>query len=361
VKNEKDNIELFKRYYENRYTKEDLQTIFSWFGDAGNDLIRRIAMNSAWSEMADRDFSVGEVSYDEECMLDSIHHRINQEEAETRQKRIRGKLPPGLFIKFSKIAAVLFIPLLITTLLYVNQKLNLVFPDSDLRYTELHAPPFGRISFYLDDSTRVWLNNGSSLRYPTEFSGRERTVFLNGEAYFDVREDPSHPFIVETGEINIKVLGTRFNISNYDEEPSIITTLEEGKILLRLNKGNGNSQIIHELIPSRQSVFIKESRDVHVKTVNTEKYTSWKEGKLFLLDDPMRIVKQKLERWYNVDIVIRDPEILNYTYTGTFYQETLDKVLGMMAVATPIRYSVTKGTKQKDNTYSKDVIFIMKK
>ena len=358
---EKANIEILQRYCDNSYSAEDLQTILTWFTEPGYDVIRRITLKSIWSEKADRDVSGSQTSYKEDHMLDNIHHRINKLEAERPGIRRGVKKAPSFFYIFSRVAAVLFVPLLVTSLIYLNQKANIFLPDADLNYTELHAPPFARISFYLADSTKVWLNNGSSLKYPIAFKGRDRKVFLQGEAYFDVRKDPSHPFKVESGDILIQALGTRFNVSNYVEDQAIVTTLEEGKVLVRLSGQDGNNPVIHELTPSRQSVFVKEGRNVQVRTVNTEKYTSWKEGKLFLLDDPMEEVKKKLERWYNVNIIIKDTAILEYRYTGTFHQEPLEKVLSMMSVATPIRYTINKGIKQPDNTYFRDTVIIRKK
>jgi len=360
-KQEDVNIEIFRRYLNDSYSREDLDAILSWFGEPGNDVIRRITMKSLWAESCEKDPSMTRTSYVEDQMLDSIHHRINSLESIPRRIKRQPGRSRSLFSTFSRIAAVLFLPLLITSVLYINQKTNIILPDAELEFAELHAPPFARISFFLDDSTKVWLNNGSRLEYPKSFSGRDRRVFLQGEAFFDVKKDPSQPFIVETGELGILVLGTRFNISNYDDEGSIVTTLEEGKLQIRTAGQGKKSQVLHELEPSKQSIFRKESRDIQIRTVNTDKYTSWKEGKLFLQDDPLPVVKTKLERWYNVKVVIKDQEISDYRYTGTFHQEPLEKVLRMMAMATPIRYEIRKGSKLEDNTYSKDTVIIRKK
>ncbi len=358
---EKENSNILRRYCENRYTTEDLETVLSWFKEPGKDIILWANLNSIWSETANRDISGSQTSYEEDHMLWSIHHRINLLDTENTGIRSGVKKDRNFFYFFSRVAAILFIPLLAASLIFLSYKTGIFIPEADLQYTELHAPPFARISFYLADSTKVWLNNGSSLKYPVDFTGRDRKVFLNGEAYFDVNPDPNLPFKVETGEIRIQVLGTRFSVSNYDEDQAIITTLEEGMVQVRTAGEDKNSMIIHELTPSRQSVFQKESRKVKARTVNTAKYTSWKDGKLFLLDDPMYIVRKKLERWYNVDIVIKDSVILDYSYTGTFRDEPLESVLRMMTIATPIRYSIKKGIKQPDNTYSKDTIIIRKK
>ena len=360
-KTEKENIEVLKRYCEDRYTIEDINTIHYWSTEPGNDLIRRVALKSVWSEFAGRDYAKSKTSYEADSMLGRIHRQINRQEVQKSGKGEGFQRKQNLLQIFTRIAAVLFLPLLITSLLYLNQKASLFSSDSDLQYAELHAPAFARVNLYLADSTRVWLNNGSKLKYPMDFSGRDRKVFLEGEAYFDVRKDPSHPFYVETGDIKIHVTGTRFNVSNYIEDEDIITTLEEGKVLVRLTGQGRKSPVIHELLPSRQLIFMKENRDVKLRTVNTEKYTSWKEGHLYLKDDPMPEVRKKIERWYNVEIVIEDPVIMEYRYTGRFHQETLEKVLRMMAVATPIKYTIKKGSRQPDNSFSKDTVFITKK
>jgi len=375
--------ELFERYCKNNYSREDIEDIYTWFEKPGYDLIRRNAIHKYWSQLETKD--INEEDIGSELLLDKIHHKINLDADRSVLAVISGSkeiLPMSSILKvFFRVAAVLIIPLLIVSVTYFLND-ERFFPsrqvlftetylpgESDERilqsgkvtYSEIYSPLGSRIKIDLSDGSEVWLNHGSKLKYPQKFGKDSREVFLSGEAYFNVNEDPARPFIVKTSVLCVKVVGTSFNLSAYPDDNTIKATLDEGKIIIFKALKDGSSERITELEPRQQGVFIVNSKKFTVQTVKTVKYTSWKEGKLLLLDDPMDIVISKLERWYNVDIELADPNLKEYRYTATFIDETLPQVLQLLSLATPIEFNFTSRIKQQNNTYSKSKVIISRK
>lgn len=167
--------------------------------------------------------------------------------------------------------------------------------------------PYGKTSeILLPDGTKVFLNAGSRLAYPDHFTGESREVMLLGEAYFDVKHDSKHPFVVQVNDIRIKDLGTRFNVSAYSADGQIETVLAEGKVSIKQNNSGLFTQAT-ELIPGQLASFDRQTNQISVKQVNVEDYILWTQGMMkFETVDLSRIVK-KLERYYNIHFQFDDP------------------------------------------------------
>jgi len=179
-------------------------------------------------------------------------------------------------------------------------------PDGNMAMNQLIIP-YGKTSeVLLPDRTKVYLNAGSRLIYPENFSGETRKVYLVGEAFFEVKHDVNHPFIVMVGDLNIKVLGTRFNVSAYPADNVIETVLSEGKVSLGQNNA-GFFDKATDLVPDQMASFDKITKKTNVKTVDSDDYTLWTEGILkFESTDLNRILKQ-VERFYNIRFHFIDP------------------------------------------------------
>jgi transmembrane sensor len=168
--------------------------------------------------------------------------------------------------------------------------------------------PYGNQSrVVLSDSTVVWLNAGSRLIYPTLFKDKTREVMLIGEAFFDVAKNPAKPFIVKTSGIDIKVLGTQFNVSAYEEDEVIQTVLKEGSVDIR---SNGSLFFEHSVVikPDQMATFNKTSSDTKVYNVNADTYTLWTKGLISFEDIDLNRVIKKVERFYNISVSFSDPE-----------------------------------------------------
>jgi ferric-dicitrate binding protein FerR (iron transport regulator) len=169
---------------------------------------------------------------------------------------------------------------------------------SIVSYNTLTVPRGGQYRLVLADGTRVWLNASSSIRFPTAFIGKEREVTISGEVYMEVAEDASHPFIVTTAHSTITVLGTRFNVMAYDNEPAVTTTLLEGSVKVSV-PGTRTAMIIR---PDQQASVDRESEEVRVKTVNASNVAAWIHGLISLKDCTVKELMGELSRWYDVDV-----------------------------------------------------------
>lgn len=172
------------------------------------------------------------------------------------------------------------------------------------------TPKGGQYKVHLPDGTTVWLNAASSLHYPTAFTGSLRHVDLKGEAYFEVAKDKAHPFIVSAGKVEIKVLGTHFNISAYEDDAANKTTLLEGSVQLT----SGNHKMA--LVPGQQAVSENSSGNVQLKTVNVDDAVAWRNGYFSFKKESLKSAMAKISRWYDVDVEYRG-EINNKMLGGT--------------------------------------------
>ena len=213
--------------------------------------------------------------------------------------------------------------------------------NQKLIYNRLNVPYGKKFDVVLSDGTHVHLNSGSSLHYPVAFiQGTSRKVFLTGEAYFDVAEDEKRPFLVNANEIDIQVLGTKFNVSNYPEDANINTVLVEGSVeLLRSSKGiTGLESVI--LKPGHKAEWHKNSNEVSLSNVDTSLYTAWIKGKLVFRNTSFRQIREALQRHYNVVIHNKNVQLEEQIYDATFDIETIDQVLESFNRSWAIDYTI---------------------
>jgi len=202
-----------------------------------------------------------------------------------------------------------------------------------------HVIPKGKRSLItLEDGTQVWINADSKLEYAKDFlSGSTRDVYLQGEAYFNVKSNKSHPFIVHVGGIEIKVLGTSFNVKAYEGEPKIEATLVHGKISILGDSAYDNVT----LAANQRAVFVKEKKRLLVENnVVTDTYTSWRQGVLIFEDQPLYEILPILERTFNVSIHTDDASSLDCRFTAKINNKSLNEVLELFRTSDTIEYTV---------------------
>ena len=238
----------------------------------------------------------------------------------------------------SRIAAVLFIPLLIFSgylffLIHQDKLLN-----GRLTMQQVYASPGSRVHFVLPDNSEVWLNSGSTLEYPMNLNHKkQRRVKLNGQGYFKVEHNEKRPFFVEAGELNIKVLGTSFDVSTYANDQFISSTLEKGSIALLNLQGTE----VARLNPGQKALLNKQTNKLFIEDVDTRLTTSWKDGNLIFRNTPLNEVTKQLERWFNCNISVSS-KLLNseILYTATIQDETLGEVLKMIEISTSVKTKI---------------------
>lgn len=213
--------------------------------------------------------------------------------------------------------------------------------DPSLMHT-LIIPLGNTYQLRLSDGTNIWLNAGSTLRFPTKFDGGNREVFLSGEAYFDVTHDKEHPFIVKTEKMNVTVLGTSFNVSSYPDDPEQKTTLFKGSVRVNELKGNKvQKEVLLE--PGYEAVIKNNSSEIFVKKLKQAGLPEWKDN-LFVFDNEgLASIMRRLGREYNVKISYAEGVDTTLHYTGRIEMgEKIYDVLELIELIGKVRFMLDK-------------------
>ncbi|MFV5689365.1 FecR family protein [Flavobacterium sp. ZT3R25] len=209
-----------------------------------------------------------------------------------------------------------------------------------LVYNQIKIPYGKTFNVKLSDGTVVYLNSGSTLKYPVQFiRGMNREVFLDGEAYFDVSKDKLHPFIVNAKAMNVKVLGTKFNVSSYKDDTEISTVLVEGSVSLS-NDAKPNKKAL--LIPGYKGVWNKSNPGISLEKVDTKLYTDWMNGEVIFRKSTFNEMIKKLERSYNVTIKNNNRALDAVKFNASFNKniETIEEVMSSLSKIQPFTYEI---------------------
>lgn len=228
------------------------------------------------------------------------------------------------------------------SLKYSDEEIN---PKTqELIYNELKTPNGGGYNLQLADGSKVWLNAGSSLKFPVSFTDSTRQVFLEGEAYFEVSHN-GKPFIVSSGNMDIRVLGTSFNVSAYKDEQHIKTTLVEGKVSIKITDDDELSIANIVLTPNKQAVLNRLDSKISVSEVNTTQYTSWMKGKLEFNNETLEIVMKRLARWYDFEYEFENNKAKEFHFTARMNNnESISSILHMLEMTTDVKFEIKEST-----------------
>lgn len=275
-------------------------------------------------------------------------NNVNSQEAylKVKEQLQRGRKSTMLYNTFSRVAAILFIPLLIASGVLLNQYLNLK-TDQGFTTQEVYSPRGVRSQIVLPDGSKVWLNAGSTIKFKVPFDQTKRDVSLTGEAFFNVQKNPKAPFVVNSGKVSVTVLGTKFNYKAFEDENNIEVVLAEGKVTINTHGGDTGKEL--NMKPGERAVFDKITNQTKVTSEKIDKYIAWHTGKLVFDETPMPQVATQLERWFGIEVIIEDPRILNYRITTTFENESLNQVLDLLRLSSPIEIKYVVAAIDIDN------------
>lgn len=235
-------------------------------------------------------------------------------------------------------------------------------------YQITKTPSRTKSKVYLSDGSVITLNSETELRYPPSFDGPTREVYLNGEAFFDVAKDHAHPFIVHAGKLNVKVLGTAFNVKSYANDKTIETTLIRGAIEVTLNDRPSDRIILkpneklvlnntsvqspattptrrENLIPHNTNINYSLTNLTHLKANDTTIVeTSWVNNQLVFKDETFTDLANQMQRWYGVSIKFKNAQAENYHFTGVFVKENVIEALNALKMIEPFSYKYKNET-----------------
>lgn len=233
----------------------------------------------------------------------------------------------------------------------VNQQNSLVYSaeeesieDRPIVHNELITPRGGGYRLQLADGTMVTLNAGSSLKYPVSFTDSIRQVFLVGEAYFDVSHN-GKPFIVSCDNIDVRVLGTSFNISSYSDDSVVKTTLVEGKVKITTAEDIALASGGKVLAPNDQAIFHRNDASVEIIQVNTSQFTSWIQGKFEFKNSNLDEVMKRLARWYNFEYRFESLTAKDFHFTARINNsQSISSILEMLEMTTDVKFEIKDQT-----------------
>ena len=207
-------------------------------------------------------------------------------------------------------------------------------------YNTLVVPRQGEFQVVLADGSKVYLNSESEIRYPTFFAGGERRVYLKGEAFFEVTSDTSRPFIVNVGEMDVRVLGTRFNVNAYVPERAIRTTLVSGKV--RVSDREDKAAVVLE--PGQQAVWKKNG--LTMREVDALAVSAWVDGK-FYFEEGMTLeeITEQLQRWYDIDFFFASERVKHFVFAGMIKKEyAANEIFSIIEKAARVKFTVNGRT-----------------
>jgi len=330
------NYHDIKKYLEGKTTPTESEQIRVWLINPENDVELRQILGEIW---ANSEIHLKNQAPDFDRMLDQVHHQINNQQIHQLKPKA---LSTSLYQVFSRVAAILVIPLLLLSVYFYFNPAQTSTQLASNTFREIYTKPGTRIHLDLSDGTRVWLNDGTTFRYPEQFTGSQREVFVDGEAYFEVKSNPENPFVVNNPMMNTVVTGTHFNLNAYSADKYFEATLIEGKI----NLESKNKNLV--MNPGEQVQFDLRLENIVQKTVDPQNAAAWVNGKLIFKDEKLETAIKKLARWYNVEIILTDPKINNYLMTATIQDEKLDQSLKLIALALPVKFEFKKISNQTE-------------
>lgn len=253
---------------------------------------------------------------------------------------------PGIRVWMAAAGILLVLGLGMTIQYFLSQRTPVSFSYTADTRIEV---PLGQMSkIILPDGTTVYLNSGTQLVYSGDFFSGNRKLSLEGEAFFDVAKDQEHPFVVSTKGLDFKVYGTSFNIQAYPEDKEICTTLIEGSLGILGKSGNE----LTRLVPGENAIFRMDDRKLEVSQVNLDLYTSWKDGLITFRNEKLKDIARKIERWYNVEIKIKNETLGNETYMGTIMKnKPIDQILEVFSLTSSLNYRIVPRADQRTLIY----------
>lgn len=312
--------ETIKRFFTQSYSENDLKKLFLWLNSEKGHSEINDSFDNNWNTF----------QYDNNIDIDSEKIILNI------NKRIKNSKPSQIKLNLRRLlpyAAMLVMVIGFVVFQRVNNKKNQVEPYLTNKYTSVIVENGQRSKVVLPDSTIVWLNSGTTLSYSDNFSQNKRNVILNGQAFFQVAHDKNNPFSVQCNDLIISVLGTKFDVDAYPETGKVSVVLESGKVKLSHKQ---ISTFNYLMTPGELADYDIVENKINISHPDISRYTSWKDGALIFKNDPMKLVIEKLERWYNVDIHVKDQEVYNSIFTGTIRNESYEQIFRLIEFSCPV-------------------------
>lgn len=313
------NEELLIRFLTHTCTPEDIREIDQW--------IQSDPKNANWLFEMERIWSLkDELRFSDKLEIEQAYDRFMYSVTAKKKIRLTGW---SSWRSISKYAAILLILVLLSLNIYK------LYNENTENENTIEVPNGQRISLTLSDGTKVWLNSQTKFVYPGTFSKKNRDVYLEGEAFFEVAKDKKKPFTVKSPLLRVTVLGTKFNLRSYAEESSIVT-LAEGKVQVSTN--NEENQLI--LLPNEQMTYSVEEGVHFAQNIDPDFYKSWTKGESAFMNKKLREICRELERKFDIKIQVTDENLANDVFNCRFKESaSIEQVLTLLKETRRLDYT----------------------
>ncbi|WP_430810739.1 MULTISPECIES: FecR family protein [unclassified Carboxylicivirga] len=324
--------QLLAKYFADKVTPDEKEQVEAWRSSSVDNQRHFDHYQQLWNRAAQASF-------------------IDDQTLETALKATKSRLRLHTVNKLywriiRQVAAVLIISVGLAALYQTLDLSVSTVKEDTVAMQQVRAVAGGSTKLQLPDGSVAHLFSGSTLTFPVVFSSEHRSVKLVGEGFFEVTHKTDHPFIVKTHGLNIRVLGTSFNVRANQDEDYVETVLVEGSVMLE-HEENGHVNVLKTLKPNQRSVYHYASNRLKViDQPDVSVYTAWKEGRLIFDATPLAEVAHRLEEWYQIDIDIESETIKEYKITGEFSGEPLQEVLQLIRLTSPIEFKIEKNDKR---------------
>jgi ferric-dicitrate binding protein FerR (iron transport regulator) len=334
-------------YFSDHLSAENSTILNNWLEKSKENQLLFDQLSDIWQSA---NFIKYHETIDVEQAWKEIQYRLNKSRSAQLQTRFN----------WLKVAAILILAFISGGIVhyFLSQKPEPTQPTSFVEYMS----PLGSRSFIkLPDGSKIWLNAGTTLKYKNNFGIDNREVYLTGEAFFEIEKNLQLPFMVQTSQINITALGTKFNVKAYAEEKTIETTLIEGSVKLEGNDFKLAEDVI--LKKNEKAIFTKKAQTIEINekyqspaneltevkpktelkiisSVEPDPIISWKEERWVINNEKLGSLSKKLERRYAVNFIFDNELLKDYSFGGTLEDETLDQVLDAICSSSPIKYLI---------------------
>jgi len=325
MKQESENILLLDRFMRGETSEDEDKQLLAWFRSNES----RAEILEHYKEMWEEAKKAGRPIDSElqERMLRQIRERLNASE----KKAARHTLSIGIWMKYA--AAVIIV---LGIGIGIGTRLNPQHSNNLLSNYSVTAEKGQRASVVLPDGTKVWLNSHSTLSYQVDYGEKERDVTLNGEAYFEVAKDKKHRFVVNAENIQVEALGTKFNVKAYKDDNAITTSLFEGSVKVT----SAIEKVV--LAKGQQAIYTKDKNElVYTEPENIDYANMWRSNELAFNGESLLDIANILDRMYNVDVIFNSDSIKNYRFSGVIKNNSLDNVIEIISLTSPIEYRTT--------------------
>ncbi|MGL4994496.1 MAG: FecR family protein [Bacteroidales bacterium] len=311
---------IIRKYLNHKANEEELAKLKCWLNESSKNREELIRLKNSYVL----------------SLIDDSEERLSDDDKDNMVNgvpKVYSLLKMTIGSRWIQYAAVALIVISFQSLLRWKSELNY-----EPQYQEISVGPGESARVVLSDGSIVWLNSNSELKYPDHFNSRSRKVALSGEAFFEVKRDTKHPFIVNAGEISVRVLGTEFNVQSYKDEPSLKVEVQSGKVQITDYLSDDDGVI---LTANEKVEFVRSDRSMKVGRYDPNS-ESWRAGKYIFRNRSFGEIVRQLERIYGVNIEVRDPKLLDEVYYGEIDKsDPITKILDIISVSNNFNYRVS--------------------